>query len=125
MPQAENLQQAEQVWPKVVLVFCNIMNKIRKRTDTAVAFTQEYSRVSYPLENVSTLSKVQAHPRTHKPVRRKIEERTFYSQNLCLEEEITSPLYFELKVSTDLCKPVVPICAISDIRTWRITKRLE
>ena len=83
------------------LVFCNVTNKIRKRTDTDVAFTQEYSRVSYPLENVSTLSKVQAHPRTHKPVRRKIEERTFYSQNLCLEEEITSPLYFELKVSND------------------------
>ena len=38
-----------------LLVFCNIMNKIRKRTDTAVAFTQEYFRVSYPLGNVSTL----------------------------------------------------------------------
>ena len=32
-----------------LLVFCNITNKIRKRTDTTVAFTQEYSRVSYPL----------------------------------------------------------------------------
>ena len=91
-----------------VLVLCNVTNKIRKRTDTVVAFTQEYSRVSYPLENVSTLSKVQAHPRTHKPVRRKIEERTFYSQNLCLEEEITSSLYFELKVSTGLYKPIAP-----------------
>ena len=39
-----------------VLVLCNVTNKIRKRTDTAVAFTQEYSRVSYPLGNVSTLS---------------------------------------------------------------------
>ena len=39
-----------------VLVFCNVTNKIRKRTDTTVAFTQEYSRVSYPLGNVSTLS---------------------------------------------------------------------
>ena len=83
------------------LVFCNVMNKIYKRTDSDVAFTQEYSRVSYPIGNVSTLSKVQAHPRTHKLVRRKTEERTFYTQNLCLEEEITSPLYFELKVSTD------------------------
>ena len=36
-----------------------------------------------------------------------------------------SPLYFKLKVLTDLCKPVAPICALSDIRTWRITKRLE
>ena len=39
-----------------VLVLCNVTNKIRKRTDTAVAFTQEYSRVSYPLSNVSTIS---------------------------------------------------------------------
>ena len=31
-------------------------NKIHKRTDTAVAFTQEYSRVSYPQGNVSTQS---------------------------------------------------------------------
>ena len=40
----------------VLLVLCNVTNKIRKHTDTAVAFTQEYSRVSYPLRNVSTLS---------------------------------------------------------------------
>ena len=39
-----------------LLVLCNVTNKISKRTDTAVAFTQEYSRVSYPLRNVSTLS---------------------------------------------------------------------
>ena len=39
-----------------ILVLCNGKNKIRKRTDTAFAFTQEYSRVSYPLRNVSTLS---------------------------------------------------------------------
>ena len=31
----------------LVFVFCNVTNKIRKRTDTTVAFTQEYSRVSY------------------------------------------------------------------------------
>ena len=42
--------------PESLLVFCNITNKIHKRTDTAVAFTQEYSRVSYPLRNVSILS---------------------------------------------------------------------
>ena len=41
---------------RYVLVFCNVTNKICKRTDTAVAFNQEYSRVSYPLRNVSTLS---------------------------------------------------------------------
>ena len=38
-----------------LLVFCNVMNKLRKRMDTAVAFTQEYSEISYPLRNVSTL----------------------------------------------------------------------
>ena len=48
-----------------VLVFCNIMNKIRKRADTTVAFTQEYSRVSYPLGNVSTLPTGSNCPRTH------------------------------------------------------------
>ena len=40
-----------------VLVLYNVTNKICKRTDTAVAFTQEYFRVSYPLGNVSTLSR--------------------------------------------------------------------
>ena len=60
-----------------VLVFCNITNKIRKRTDTAVAFTQEYSRVSYPLRNVSTLFTGSGSSKdTHAGVE-KIEERTF------------------------------------------------
>ena len=48
-----------------MLVFCNVTNKIRKRTDTVVAFTQEYSRVSYPLGNVSTLPTGLGCPRTH------------------------------------------------------------
>jgi hypothetical protein len=47
---------SEEKFFEYALVFCNIMNKIRKRTDTAIALTQEYSRVSYPLRNVSTLS---------------------------------------------------------------------
>ena len=47
-----------------MLVLCNVTNKIRKCTDTAVAFTQEYSRVSYPLGNVSTLSTGSDGPRT-------------------------------------------------------------
>ena len=51
-----------------VLVFCNATNKIRKRTDTTVAFTQEYSRVSYPLGNVSTLPTGSSYPRTHTSV---------------------------------------------------------
>ena len=91
-----------------MLVFCNVTNKIRKRTDTVVAFTPEYSRVSYPLGNVSTLSTGSGKSKdTHAGVG-KIEERTFYIQNLYLEEEITSPLYFELKVSTSLYKPIAP-----------------
>jgi len=56
----------------MLLVFCNVTNKIRKYTDTAVAFTQEYSRISYPLRNMSTLSKD-----THAGVE-KTEEMTFY-----------------------------------------------
>ena len=108
-----------------VLVFCNVTNKIRKRTDTTVAFTQEYSRVAYSLGNMSTLSIGSGSSKDTRAGVEKTEERTFYIKNLCLEEEITSLLYFELKVSTDLCKPVVPICALYDIQTWRITKRLE
>ena len=49
----------------ILLVFCNITNKIRKHTDTAVPFTQEYSRVSYPLGNMSTLPTGSGCPRTH------------------------------------------------------------
>ena len=41
---------------RTLLVFCNVTIKIRMRMDTTVAFTQEYSRVLYPLRNVSTLS---------------------------------------------------------------------
>ena len=59
------------------MVLCNVTNKIRKCTDTAVAFTQEYSRVSYPLRNVSTLSIGSGSFKdTHAGVE-KIEERTF------------------------------------------------
>ena len=46
-------------------------------TDTAIAFTQEYSRVSYPLRNVSMLSTGSGSSRdTHAGVE-KTEERTF------------------------------------------------
>ena len=48
----------------MLLMFCSVMNRIRKRADIVVAFTQEYSRVSYPLRNVSILSKTFIHPRT-------------------------------------------------------------
>ena len=90
-----------------------------------VAFTQEYPRVSYPLRNVSTLSTGSGSSKNTHAEAEKTEERTFYIKNLCLEEEITSPLYFELKVSTGLYKLIVPICALSNIRKWRITKRLK
>ena len=62
----------------LLLVFCNVTNKIRKRTDSAVAFTQEYSKVLYPLGNVSTLSTgLGSSKDTHADVE-KTEERTFY-----------------------------------------------
>ena len=94
------------------MVFCNVTNKIRKRTDTAVAFTQEYSKVSYPLRNVSTLSTGSGSSKDTRPGVEKIEERTFYILNLFLEEEITSPLYFELPVSTGLYKPIAPVIVL-------------
>ena len=65
-------------WIILLLVFCIVTNKIRKCTDTAVAFTQEYSRVAYPLGNVSTLSTGSGSSKdTHAGVE-KTEERTFY-----------------------------------------------
>ena len=68
--------------PESLLVFCNVTNKIRKRTDTAVAFTQEYSRVSYPLRNVSTLSRgLGSSKNTHAGVE-KTEERIFYLESM-------------------------------------------
>ena len=64
--------------PESLLVFCNITNKIHKRTDTAVAFTQEYSRVSYKLRNVSTLSIGSGSSKDTRAGVEKTEERTFY-----------------------------------------------
>ena len=64
--------------PESVLVFRNITDKIRKHTDTAVAFTQEYSRVLYPLRNVSTLSIGSGSSKDTCADVDKIEERTFY-----------------------------------------------
>ena len=98
------------------------MNKIRKRMDTTVAFTQEYSSVLYLQGKMSTLSMGSDSPRTHTLVQEDRRERTFYIQNLYVKEEITSLLYFELKVSTDLYKSVAPICALSNIQSQRITR---
>ena len=94
-----------------MLVLYNITNKIRKRTDTAIAFTQEYFRVSYPLGNVSTVSTGSGCLRTHTLGKRGLSK----IQNLCLEEEITSPLYFELFVSTGLYKPIAPVIMLYPI----------
>ena len=76
MTESEDSCHSPATAPESLLVFCNITNKIRKRTDTAVAFTQEYSRVSYPLRNVSMLSTCSGSSKdTHAGVE-KIEERT-------------------------------------------------
>ena len=72
------LLQYRQIYCNTLLVFCNIMDKIRKRTDTTVAFTQEYSRISYPLRNMSMLSTGSGSSKdTHAGVE-KTGERTFY-----------------------------------------------
>ena len=64
-PQQGQSKRKSLVQVKRLLVLCNVTNKIRKRTDTAVAFTQQYSRVSYLLGNVSTLSMGSDSSRTH------------------------------------------------------------
>ena len=61
-----------------MFVFCNVTNKIRKRTDTAVAFIQEYSKVSYPLRNVSTLSTGSGSSKNTYAGVEKTKEKTFY-----------------------------------------------
>jgi hypothetical protein len=73
-----------------LLVFCNITNKIRKRTDTFVVFTQEYSRVSYPQRNVSTLSTVQVHLRTHTSRIKRIE-RISQGSEPKIRKDLASP----------------------------------
>ena len=42
----------DQQHSQALLVFVNANRKIRKRTDTAVAFTREYSKVSISTGNV-------------------------------------------------------------------------
>ena len=69
--------QQEALHKRRLLVFCNVTNKIRKRTDTAVTFTQEYSRISYPLRNVSTLSTGSGSSKDRHAGVEKTEERTF------------------------------------------------
>ena len=63
-----------------VLALCNVTNKICKRTDTAIAFTQEYSRVLCPWMNlnVSTLSTGSGSSKDTQAGVEKTEERTFY-----------------------------------------------
>ena len=63
---------------RTLLVFCNVTIKIRMRMDTTVAFTQEYSRVLYPLRNVSTLSTGSGSSKDTRAGVEKTEERTFY-----------------------------------------------
>src|SRR6185436_3857218 len=93
----------------ILLVFCNVTNKIRKRTDTAIAFTQEYSRVSYPLGNMSTLSTGSASSKDTHWCGKDRTERTFQDLESMFRGRDTSPLYFELKVSTGLNKSIAPI----------------
>jgi hypothetical protein len=49
-----------------LLVFVNACRKIHKRTDTDVAFTREYSRVSISTRNVKCTRENQEHLRKEK-----------------------------------------------------------
>ena len=73
----------------MLLVLCNVTNKIRKRTDTVIAFTQEYSKVSYSLRNVSTLSTGSGSSKgTHTGAEGVEHIGLPKIWNLCLEEEL-------------------------------------
>ena len=72
-----------------MLVLCNVTNKIRKHTDTAVAFTQKYFRISYLLGNVSTLSTGSGSSKGTHTGAEGVEHRGLPKiWNLCLEEEL-------------------------------------
>ena len=105
----------------MLLLFCSVMNRIRKRADIVVAFTQEYSRVSYPLRNVSILSKTFIHPRTPH-YRRGMGQRGFLWLRIEGKVELTSCL---LRIFAWIKPEALIIKLLSYARTWRVTKALN
>ena len=84
-----------------VLTFYSITNKICKCMNIIVAFTQKYSGVSYPLRNVSILSKALIHPRTPHYQRGK-GQRGFLRPRIKGKIELSSCLtYFGLPASPE------------------------
>ena len=105
-----------------MLVFCNVMNKIRKCTDIDVAFTQEYSRVSYPLRNVSTLSTgLGSSKDTHTGVGR-IGQRGLPIESMFRRRDHVAVILratgFDQLIQADSSS----YNALSNIQTWRITR---
>ena len=106
-----------------MLQFCNVLTKIRKRMDTAIAFTQEYSRVSYPLRNVSTLSTgfriIQGHTRRCGEDRREdfldLESMPRRREHVAVILRATG---FDRLIQADSSGN----SALSNIQMWRITR---
>ena len=107
--------------PESLLVFCNVTNKIRKRTDTAVAFTQEYSRVSYPLGNVSTLSMGSDSLRTHTGVGR-IGQRGLPLESIFRKRDHVVVILRAKGIDRLKQADSSNNTALSNIRTWRISR---
>ena len=111
------------ILPLFMLVLCNITNKIRKRTDTTVAFNQEYSRVSYPLRNVSTLSTGSGSSKdTHTGVGGIGPRGLPKNYNICLEEEIFRLILRATGFDWLTQASSTSNNALSYIRTWRVTR---
>ena len=105
-----------------LLVFCNVTNKIHKHKDNAVAFTQGYSRVSYPLRNVSTLSTGSGSSKdTHRRGEDRREDFLDLESMPRRRDHVTVILRatgLDWLIQADSSSN----SALSNIRTWRITR---
>ena len=93
--------------------------------DTAVAFTQEYSRVLYPLGNVSTLSTGLGSSKDTHTGEGRIGQRGLPIESMFRRRDHVAVILratgFDQLIQADSSS----YNALSNIRTWRITKRLE
>ena len=109
--------------PESLLVLCNVTNKIRKRPDTVVAFTQVYSRVSYPLRTLVRYLRFQAHPRTH--THRCGEDRRedfLYLESMLRRRDHVAIILRAKGIDRLKQADSSNNNALSNIRMWRITR---
>ena len=107
---------------QILFVTLQSTNKLSGAEEIAVAFTQEYSRVSYPLGNVGTLSKGSGSSKdTHTGVGR-IRQRGLPLESMFRRRDHVAVILratgFDRLRQGDSSNHN----ALSNIRTWRITR---